>query len=238
MRLLVVEDEPVVREAVEAAVRFHWRDAEVLLAEDGPRALALFAAQAPDLVLLDVGLPGASGYEVLAAIRRNSDVPVVMLTGRASELDQVRALELGADGHVAKPFSPLALLARLQAVLRRARAAPAARAAPDLVAGPLTVDLLAERVWVHGRPVALSRAEYALLAALADARGRVLTQAALLERVWGAGASADAGNLKVLVTRLRAKIAPDGGAPGVIETVRGVGYRLAVSGVRPPVRPA
>jgi two-component system, OmpR family, KDP operon response regulator KdpE len=238
MRLLVIDDDHLVREVVAAAAEFLWRDTEVLLAEDGARGLALLAARAPDLVLLDLGLTGMSGHDVLAAIRRASDVPVVMLTARAGELDQVRALQQGADGYVTKPFSPLALFARLRAVLRRARAAPAARAAPDVVAGPLAVDLRAGRAWVDGREVALTRAEWALLAALAEARGRVLTQAALVERVWGAEARAGAGNLKVLVNRLRAKLGPDAAAAGLIEAVRGVGYRLVLPGARPGARSA
>jgi two-component system response regulator RegX3 len=223
VRLLIAEDDAAVRSALEAAVRFRWREAEVLLAADGPAALALFQDRAPDLVLLDVGLPGASGYEVLAAIRRTSDVPVVVLTGRSGEADQVRALDLGADAHVAKPFSPLALLARLEAVLRRSRATPAARTDPDVIAGSLAVDLRAGRAWVGGREVALTRAEYALLAALAAAPGQVLTQGALVDRVWGGDGGAAAANLKVLVSRLRSKL-----GPGAVETVRGLGYRLAL----------
>jgi two-component system KDP operon response regulator KdpE len=230
MKLLIVEDDALVRATLVAMVQFHWLDAEVLVAGNSEEALPLFRAHAPDLVLLDIGLPGASGYEVLAEIRRSSEVPIVVLTGRASEVDQARALELGADMHVSKPFSPLALLARLEALLRRTQAEPAARAVPDLVAGSVAIDLRAERVWVGSREVALTRAEYALLAALADARGRVLTQDALFERVWGAGAVVIGTQLKVLVSRLRGKLGHDASAGGQIETVRGVGYSLALTG--------
>jgi two-component system, OmpR family, KDP operon response regulator KdpE len=230
MRIVAIEDDELTQEMIGAVISFHWRDAEVTFAGDGARGLALVRERAPDLVLLDVGLPDGSGHDVLASIRAAWDGPVVMLTARAGEADQVRALDLGADGYVAKPFSPLLLLASLQAVLRRARIAPAARVAPDLVAGPLAVDLVAQRAWVHDQPVALTRAEWALLAALADAHGRVLTQRALFERVWGPAADVTALNLKVLVNRLRAKLGADGADPGPIETVRGVGYRLAVAG--------
>jgi two-component system KDP operon response regulator KdpE len=141
----------------------------------------------------------------------------------------VRALDLGADGYVVKPFSPLVLLASLQAVLRRVHVGPAARARPDLVAGSVSIDLAAQRAWLHDRPVTLTRGEWALLAALGDANGRVLSQDALLERVWGPGGDATALNLKVLVNRLRAKLGDGGAGPDPIETVRGVGYRLAVA---------
>jgi DNA-binding response OmpR family regulator len=229
MRIVAIEDDQLTQEMIQAVISFHWQDAEVMFAGDCASGAALVREQTPDLVLLDLGLPDGSGHDVLAAIRPAWDGPVVMLTARAGEADQVRALDLGADGYVAKPFSPLVLLASLQAVLRRVHVGPAARARPDLVAGPVSIDLAAQRAWLHDRPVTLTRGEWALLAALGDANGRVLSQGDLLERVWGPGGDATALNLKVLVNRLRAKLGGGATEPGPIETVRGVGYRLAVA---------
>ncbi|HZW29978.1 MAG TPA: response regulator transcription factor [Isosphaeraceae bacterium] len=225
MKILIVDDDPEVREALAAGIRLQWQDSAVILAGDGDDGIALFFEQEPDVVLLDVGLPGRNGFEVLREIRQVSDVPVIMLTARGEELDQVRGLELGADDYVVKPFGPLALLARIKAVLRRADLPPPVEAVPDFVAGDLTINFASRQVRVRGEPVRLTPVEYKLLYHLVRNAGRVMPHQALLDRVWGDDTSATTDHLKVFISRLRAKIDPPGGR-SYIETERGLGYRF------------
>ncbi|MBX6771276.1 MAG: response regulator transcription factor [Chloroflexi bacterium] len=225
MKILIVDDDPEVREALAAGIRLQWQDSVVILAGDGDDGIAMFFEYEPDVVLLDVGLPGRNGFEVLREIRRVSDVPVIMLTARGEELDQVRGLELGADDYVVKPFGPLALLARIKAVLRRADLPPPVEAIPDFVAGDLAVNFTSRQVRVRGRPVRLTPVEYKLLYHLVRNAGRVMPHQALLDRVWGNDTNATTDHLKVFISRLRAKIDPPGGQ-SYIETERGLGYRF------------
>jgi two-component system KDP operon response regulator KdpE len=224
MRILVVDDDAHIREAVAVGLQLHWPDAEILLAKDGEEGLDLFFGREPDVVLLDVAMPGKNGFEVLREIRRVSDVPVILLTARGEEADQVRGLGMGADDYVVKPFSHLALLARIQAIRRRAEMAPV-HDAPEFVAGPLAVDFGAERVTLGGEPVELTPVEYKLLYHLVRNAGHLMTHRALLDRVWGADYGASVDYLKVFVSRLRHKIEPAAG-PRFIETERGLGYRF------------
>ena len=226
VKILVVDDDAELVEAVAVAARFHWRDVEVLAAYGGEQGLDLFYQGEPDVVVLDLAMPGRGGLEVLQEIRRTSDAPVLILSARGAEADQVRALEMGADEYVLKPFGHLALLARIKALVRRAKMAPPARALPDFAAGPLSVDFEAQEVRLGGRPVALAPAEYRLLYHLVRNAGRLMTHEALLERVWGTEWGASTNNLKALVSRLRAKIEPDPGGPRFIENLRGLGYRF------------
>jgi len=235
MKILVVDDDAQIREAVAVGFQLQWPDSEVLAAEDGEDGLAQFFERAPDVVVLDVAMPGKGGFEVLRAIRRVSDVPVVMLTARGEETDQVRGLELGADDYVVKPFGHLALLARVRAVLRRAEMPPV-RELPDFVAGPLAVDFRASRVTLAGAPVKLTPVEYKLLYHLVRNAGRLMPHRALLDRVWGDEYGATTDYLKVFVSRLRAKIEPAGG-PRFIETERGLGYRFVKPRETEPGRP-
>jgi two-component system KDP operon response regulator KdpE len=210
---------------VAVAVQFQWRDCEVLTAADGEAGLAAFYAHDPDVVVLDVAMPRMSGFAVLREIRRVSDVPVVLLTARGEEADQVRGLELGADDYVVKPFGHLALLARIRAVLRRAELPPPARALPDFAAGGLAIDFRARRVAVGGAAVRLTPVEYTLLYYLVRNVGHVLPHQLLLDRVWGEEYAASPSYLKVFVSRLRAKLERPGG-PRYLETERGIGYRF------------
>lgn len=225
MKVLVVDDDQAILDAVAVGIQLQWRDAEVLTATDGEAGLRLFYERDPDVVLLDVAMPRKDGFEVLREIRRVSDVPVLMLTARGEEADQVRGLELGADDYVVKPFGHLALLARIRAVLRRAELPPPARAVPDFVAGELAIDFQERRVTVGGEVVKLTPVEYKLLYHLVRNAGRLMPHEALLDRVWGQGYGATPDYLKVFVSRLRAKLERPGG-PRYIENERGLGYRF------------
>lgn len=229
-RILVVEDDAAVRLSLRLAVQ--KEGFAVAEASNGSAALQEVERQRPDLILLDLMLPDLSGFDVCRAIRqRDPALPVIMLTARGDEVDKVVGLELGADDYITKPFSPRELVARIRAVLRRsARAgeAPTAGAsgADVLTHDGLRIDLGARQVSVDGRPVALTRTEFELLAALAASPGRVQTRDQLVTRVWGYEAEGATRLLDSHIARLRAKIEPDPGHPRYIQTVRDVGYRL------------
>jgi two-component system KDP operon response regulator KdpE len=225
MKILVVDDDPHILDALTVGFQLQWAEAEVIGGADGDAGLKAFFDDDPDIVLLDVNMPGRSGFDLLREIRRVSDVPVLMLTARAEETDQVRGLELGADDYVVKPFGHLALLARIKAVLRRAELPPPVQAQPDFVAGDLAVHFQNQAVTVAGEPVKLTPVEYRLLYHLVRNAGRLMPHQALLDRVWGDGYGATTHHLKVFVSRLRSKLErPEG--PHYIETERGVGYRF------------
>jgi DNA-binding response OmpR family regulator len=234
MKILLVDDDLHILDALAVGLALQWPEATVLSARDGEAGLEAFFAHAPDVVVLDVGMPGKNGFEVLRAIRRVADTPVLMLTARGEDPDQVRALELGADDYIVKPFHHLVLVARIRAALRRAELPAPAEAAPDFVAGELAINFAARRVTVRGEPVKLTPVEYRLLYHLARNAGRLLPHRALLDRVWGADEAASTDHLKVFISRLRAKIEPKEG-PHLIETERGLGYRFARPA--PPARP-
>ncbi len=225
MKFLVVDDDPCILDAITVGFQLQWADSIVIAAKSGDAALRAFDEHEPDIVLLDVAMPGKTGYHVLEAIRRVSDVPVIMLTARHEEVDQVRGLELGADDYVVKPFSYLALLARIKAVLRRAALPLPDRALPDFVAGDLTINFQSQQVRLCGEPVKLTPIEYKLLYHLVRNAGRLLRHQTLLDRVWGEDYVTTTDYLKVFISRLRAKIETRDG-PRYIETVRGQGYRF------------
>jgi two-component system KDP operon response regulator KdpE len=225
MKLLIVDDDARMREALAVGLQLQWEDAEVVVADDGESGLRAFYDHEPDVVLLDVTMPRLNGFEVLREIRRVSDVPVIMLTARGEEYDQVRGLELGADDYVTKPYSHLALVARIKAVLRRAELPPPVEALPDFVAGDLSIRFQDHAVSVAGAPVKLTPVEYKLLYHLARNAGHVMPHQALLDRVWGSDYGVSGEYLKVFISRLRAKLERSGG-PRYIETERGLGYRF------------
>jgi two-component system KDP operon response regulator KdpE len=225
MKVLVVDDDPRLRDALEVGIQLQWQDAQVLTAADGEAGLEAFFEHEPDVVLLDVTMPLKNGYEDLKDIRRVSDVPVIMLTARGEDTDQVRGLELGADDYVAKPFSHVALMARIRAVLRRAELPPPVQALPDFQAGDLAIHFQNQQVTVGGEAVKLTPVEYKLLYHLVRNAGHLLPHQALLDRVWGSDYEASPEYLKVFVSRLRAKLRR-GGGPDYIETERGRGYRF------------
>jgi DNA-binding response OmpR family regulator len=227
VKILVVDDDQPILDALTLGFQLQWQDATVLVARDGEAGLRTFYEQSPNVVVLDVAMPGKSGFEVLQEIRRTSDVPVLMLTARGEELDQVRGLEMGADDYVVKPVRHLVLLARIRAVLRRAELPPPLQALPDFVAGDLAINFQSHQVSLRGAPVKLTPVEYKLLFHLVRSVGRLLPHQALLERVWGAEYGATPEYLKVFISRLRAKIDPDGGFH-YIENERGLGYRFVL----------
>ena len=225
MKILVVDDDPRLREALEVGLQLQWEDTQVSSAADGEAGLEAFFEVNPDLVLLDVNMPGKTGFEVVKEIRRVSDVPVIMLTARAEDTDQVRGLELGADDYVAKPFSHLALVARIKAVRRRAELPPPVEAVPDFVAGELAVHFQNHEVTLAGEQIQLTPVEYRLLYHLVRNAGHLMPHQALLDRVWGSDYEAGPEYLKVFISRLRTKLRRPGG-PEYIETERGRGYRF------------
>jgi DNA-binding response OmpR family regulator len=228
--ILVVDDDPLVRDALSVALPLSWPDASVVTARDGDEALCIFRDQEPNVVLLDIGLPGFSGFEVLRQIRQVSDVPVILLTDRDEETEQVRGLQAGADDVVVKPFSMRVLTARFHAVLHRSQPSPRARNAHVLEVGPLTLLSDRQEVCVQGRPAHLTPVEFALLHHLASVADQVVTYATLLTRLWGPASYRTADQLRVTVSRLQTKLERAGG-PRCIENERGIGYRL----VKPPL---
>jgi two-component system, OmpR family, alkaline phosphatase synthesis response regulator PhoP len=221
--VLVVEDEP----QIAALVRDYLEHAgfAVLVTTDGASGLKLARIRRPDAVVLDLGLPVLDGLDVVRALRRDSAVPIVVLTARGDETDRVAGLELGADDYVVKPFSPKELVARVRAVLRRSEAA--ARPAERLAVGDLEVDLSRHRVTVAGRAVELTPTEFELMATLAREPGRVFTRGQLLDAVHGSSLESYERAVDGHVKNLRRKLEPDPGAPGYVRTVHGVGYALA-----------
>jgi DNA-binding response OmpR family regulator len=212
----LVEDDATIREMTQLALE---RDGfAVATAHDGATGLALFRSRPPDVVLLDVMLPGIDGVSVCRAIRERSVVPIVMLTARTDPVDVVLGLEAGADDYVTKPFEPAVLAARLRAVLRRVARHDAS---PVLRVGDVEIDRGGMEVRVGGTPVGLTPTEYRLLLELAENRGVVLTRERLLEDVWGYVWAGDTRLVDMHVRRLRAKIGAE-----AIETVRGAGYKL------------
>ncbi|MFL6077562.1 MAG: response regulator [Mycobacteriales bacterium] len=222
-RVLVVEDEESFSDALSFMLR--REGFEVAVAATGPEALTEFDRNGADLVLLDLMLPGLSGTEVCRKIRQSSNVPVIMLTARDSEIDKVVGLELGADDYVTKPFSSRELVARMRAVLRR-RAPEEVDVNPGVLeAGPVRMDVERHVVTVGGGQVQLPLKEFELLEMFLRNAGRVLTRGQLIDRVWGADYVGDTKTLDVHVKRLRAKIEPEPAEPRYLVTVRGLGYK-------------
>ncbi|MFN8523051.1 MAG: response regulator transcription factor [Chloroflexota bacterium] len=227
MRILIVDDDPDLLEALGLGLQLQWPGVEILTAKDGEEGLRAFERQQPDTVLLDVGLPIRDGFSVLREIRQRADTPVIMLTARGDELDKVRGLEIGADDYVTKPFSPLELLARIKAVMRRSELAPPVRTTPSFVSGDLEVSFDTREVTRGGVPVALTATEYRVLYQLVRNAGHVMPREALLARVWGEANRDQADYLKVYISRLRSKLEDDPEHPRHILTERGIGYRFS-----------
>jgi two-component system KDP operon response regulator KdpE len=226
MKILVVDDEPDVVESVRLGFTLQWRDVDVLGAGEGEAALDVVEADHPDIVLLDVGLPGIDGYEVLRQIRAFSDVPVVMLTARDDAMDKVKGLELGADDYVTKPFNHLELMARVKAVLRRLEMPAPTSRAPSFRSGHLEVDFAKQEARLHGERLDLTPTEYKLLYHLVRNAGHVLEHGTLLAKVWGREYVDEVDYIRVYIRRLRDKLGDSSDSPRYIQTERGLGYRF------------
>ncbi len=224
-RVLVVEDEVNLREPLVYLLQKEGYD--VVEAEDGNVALALFQSHNPDLILLDLMLPGLSGNEVCRQIRTSSEVPIIMLTAKDAEIDKVVGLELGADDYVTKPYSTRELLARMKAVLRRGREVVHAEQGM-LRAGPVVMDIERHTVTVDGTQIQMPLKEFELLELLMENVNRVLTRGQIIDRVWGSNYFGDTKTLDVHVKRIRSKIEEDPSRPKLLQTVRGLGYKFEI----------
>ncbi|HXG26761.1 MAG TPA: response regulator transcription factor [Candidatus Binatia bacterium] len=228
--VLVVDDEPKIAQL--ARDYLEHAGFGVLLAGDGQSALHAASTRQPDLVVLDLGLPGLDGLEVVRRIRAAGPTPIVVLTARDTELDKLLGLELGADDYITKPFSPRELVARVRAVLRRAdrSSAPADR----IAVGDLVLDVPRLRATVAGRSIDLTATEFAILATMAREPGRVFTRAQLLDAAHGEAFEAYERAIDAHIKNIRRKLEPDPARPRYVETVYGVGYRVAEASATPP----
>lgn len=222
-RILIVDDEAEIRRALQRNLQAHGF--EVIVAESGEEALDMLTLHRPDLMLLDLGLPGMSGLEVCKKIRTYSQLPIIILSVKDAERDKVRALDSGADDYVSKPFGVDEVLARIRVALRHA-ALIQGQTQQIFTAGPLKVDFTRRLVLLHEQEVKLTPTEYDLLKALINNKGKIMTRQMLLSQVWGTGYGSEAHYLHVYIGQLRRKIEPDAAHPRFITTVSGVGYRF------------
>ncbi|MDT8898875.1 MAG: response regulator transcription factor [Thermanaerothrix sp.] len=224
-KILVVDDEPQIVRVIR--VYLERAGFQVIPAANGEEALSLFRRERPDFVILDLNLPGMDGLDVARAIRRESNVPILMLTARVEEVDRITGLELGADDYVTKPFSPREIVARVRAIFRRAAETPTET--ERLRVGNLEIDLVQHTVTVDGKPVNLTPTEFALLVTLARHPRRVFTRLQLLENALGTDYPGYERTIDAHIKNLRAKIEPNPRRPTYIQTVFGVGYKLEVA---------
>jgi len=223
-QILVVEDEPSVGEVVQLYLRRAGYG--VTLVKNGKKALELLESSLPGLVILDLMLPGADGWQITRELRARSDVPIIMLTARKEEIDRIGGLELGADDYVVKPFSPQELVSRVRAVLRRTNRKTEDEGQQSLEFDGLNIDPRTRLVTVHGEEKGLTAKEFDLLFLLAQHPRQVFTRDQLLERIWGASDFIDPGTVTVHIRRLREKIEMNPANPHHLLTIWGVGYRF------------
>ena len=224
-KVLVVEDEQSLREAL---VFFLEKEGhQVSVAVDGEEAIRVFESSGPEIILLDLMLPKIDGNQVCKQIRQSSNVPIIMLTAKDSEIDKIVGLEIGADDYITKPYSTRELLARIKAVLRR-QVEPPITIDSVLIAGELRLDSDRHVVTLSGNPLTLPLKEFELLELLMENVNRVLTRGQIIDRVWGSNYFGDTKTLDVHIKRLRSKVEEDPARPKYIQTVRGLGYKLEV----------
>jgi two-component system KDP operon response regulator KdpE len=225
-RVLIVEDDPNIVDLIRSNLAV--RGFDTFVSTDGSKALTLLETEQPDMVLLDLMLPEADGFELCRQIRERSPVAIIVVSARGGERDKVTALNMGADDYMTKPFGIEELLARILATLRRTRPTEAStETVPSVITiGDVQIDLTRQQVWLAGAEVHLTPTEFALLRELALNRGKLLSRAHLLRRVWGRGYETETEYVRVYIRRLRAKLEPPGGAPLIITQPR-AGYRIA-----------
>ena len=224
-KILIVEDELEIVRVLQRSLIAHKY--EVVVAQNGERALTVVQQQSPDLVLLDIELPGMSGLEVCKRVRANSDLPIIVISVRSKERDKVYALDLGADDYLSKPFGIDEVLARIRVALRHAgRMSPRLETEPSITLGPLHVDFTQHLVFLNDQEIKLTPTEYELLRVFLQNRGKIMTQHMLLTQVWGNDHDSKSHYLHVYVNHLRRKIEPDATQPRFLQTIAGVGYRF------------
>lgn len=227
MKILIADDNLDLVRALSLGFKLQWPDCRVLAAENGEKALALFSSENPDIVLLDIAMPVVGGFEVLRGVREVSDAPIIMLTVRGEEQDKVRALEMGADDYITKPFGSQELIARIKAILRRAALPVPEESTPTFTCGNLSIEYASRTVRLRQKQVKLTPTEYRLLCALARYPNQVLSHQTLLVRVWGGEYRGERHFIKLYIKRLRDKIEDDPTTPRYILTEWGRGYMLA-----------
>jgi len=226
MKVLVIEDDPGIIEVVSLCFQLRWSGTTVVTASTGRKGIELVESESPEVVILDIGLPDIDGYQVLKEIRRFSDVPVLMLTVRGEDTDVAKGLELGADDYITKPFSHIELIARVQAVLRRAQGIAVTDDERPFSAGKLSVDFSRNEVLISGESVKLTSTERKLLYYLIRNEGRILSHESLLTKVWG-DTYVDARDLlRVHIQHLRQKLEDSADTPSIIVTEHGIGYKF------------
>lgn len=226
LKVLVIEDAPDIVETFSLCFELRWPEVKIISTPEGGKGLTLAETESPDIIFLDLGLPDMDGLEVLKSIRSFSNVPIIIVTVRGDEIDKVRGLELGADDYIVKPFSHMELLARVQAVLRRAHVGEFKVEEKPFDSPGLSIDFASRTVTANGQTVSLTPTEYELLHYLVLNEGNVLTHRALLEKVWGEEYTDAPEYLKVYVQRLRNKLEVDPANPQLLLSERGVGYRF------------
>ena len=226
MKVLVIEDDPGIIEVVSLCFQLRWSGTTVVSASSGNKGLELVETESPDVVILDIGLPDVDGYQILKEIRRFSDVPVLMLTVRSEDTDIARGLELGADDYITKPFSHIELIARVQAVLRRAQGLPVTDEERPFISGKLSVDFNRNEIMLDGNLIKLTSTERKLLYHLIRNEGRILSHESLLTKVWGDSYVDARDLLRVHIQHLRQKLEDNIESPNVIVTEHGIGYKF------------
>jgi two-component system KDP operon response regulator KdpE len=226
MKVIVVEDERSIFDAIRVAFEFRWPEATVMPASGGREGVRLIRKEHPDIVILDINLPDINGFAVLKEVREFSSVPVIILTVRSDDTDVLRGLEAGADDYVTKPFNYMTLLARVRAVLRRAENQPIRRSHDTAVSSRLKIDFVNQRVAVDGRPVKLTPVEYRLLVFLVKNKNSTVSYKSIVEDVWQAPYHGETENIRIYVRRLRRKLGDE--PASMILNRRGSGYMLKV----------
>jgi two-component system KDP operon response regulator KdpE len=226
MKVLVIEDDPGIIEVVSLCFQLRWSGTTVISADNGNKGVELVETETPDVVILDIGLPDMDGYQALREIRRFSDVPILMLTVRSEDTDVAKGLELGADDYITKPFSHIELIARVQAVLRRAQGLPVSEEERPFVSGRLSIDFSRNEVTLGGNLIKLTSTERKLLYHLIRNEGRILSHESLLTKVWGDNYVDARDLLRVHIQHLRQKLEDDAESPSIIVTEHGLGYKF------------